>query len=167
MTLYDRVLRWLRSAAQVVLMLGVAALLWPASLGGQVHYVMVSGTSMEPHMHTGDLVLVREQSSYEIGDAVAYRIPAGETGEGSVVIHRITGGNAVDGFETQGDNRERADVWKPTGADVLGKRQLLVGGAGTVVAQMRNPVPLAVLAGTFVFLAVAWKPKASAVPEPA
>jgi CheY-like chemotaxis protein len=34
-------------------------------------------------------------------------------------------------------------------------------------AGLRNPVPLAVLAGTFVFLAVAWKPKASAVPEPA
>lgn len=162
-----RTLDRLRSAAQIVLMLGIAALLWPASLGGQVHYVMISGSSMEPHMHTGDLVLVREQSSYDIGDAVAYRIPAGETGEGSVVIHRITGGNAVDGFETRGDNRDRADTWRPTGADVLGKRQLLVARAGTGVAQLRNPIPLAAMAGAFVFLAVAWKPKSARVPEPA
>lgn len=161
-----RTLGHLRTSAQIVLLLGVAALLWPATLGGKVHYVMVSGTSMEPHMHTGDLVLVREQGSYEVGDAVAYRIPAGETGEGSVVIHRITGGTATKGFETQGDNRDRIDTWRPTGADVLGKRQLLVGRAGTAVAQLRNPLPLAVLAGGFVFFSVAWRPKSRSV-EPA
>lgn len=159
-------LKLLRTAAQVVLLLGIAVLLWPATLGGKVHYVMVSGTSMEPHMHTGDLVLVREQDHYGVGDAVAYRIPAGETGEGSVVIHRITGGDAEVGFETQGDNRDRADVWRPTAADVLGKRQLLVGRAGTAVGQLRNPVPLALLAGAFAFSSVAWRPRANAEAAP-
>jgi signal peptidase I len=38
---------------------------------------MVSGSSMEPRMHTGDLVIGREQSSDEVGDAVASRVPHG------------------------------------------------------------------------------------------
>ena len=42
----------------------VLAAIWiafaPAQLGGQVSYVLVNGTSMEPGFHTGDLVLVRQ-----------------------------------------------------------------------------------------------------------
>jgi signal peptidase len=151
----------LRTAVQLVLLAAVLALLWPASLGGKVHYVMVSGTSMEPKMHTGDLVLVREQGGYDVGDAIAYEIPAGEVGAGSVVIHRITGGNGTDGFRTQGDNRETPDVWRPTGADVLGQRQLLVPRAGTLIAQLRNPLPLAILAGAIVFVSVGFKPRSA------
>ena len=154
--------RLLRTVTQLMLLAGVLTLLWPAALGGKVHYVMVSGSSMEPKMHTGDLVLVRDQNRYGVGDAVAYEIPAGEVGAGSVVIHRITGGNATDGFRTQGDNRDTADVWQPTGADVLGKRQLLVPQAGSLVAKLRNPLPLAVLAGAIVFVSVGFKPRSTA-----
>src|SRR5207253_4750125 len=78
-------------AAQLAL---VAALGWfclPQSLGGRADWVMVSGTSMLPHLHTGDLVLVEHQTSYHVGEVVAYRVPKGETGAGYVVIHRIVG----------------------------------------------------------------------------
>lgn len=159
-----RIARRLPAVAQVVLALGIMALLWPASLGGKVHYVMVSGTSMEPRMYTGDLVLVREQASYQVGDAVAYEVPAGEVGAGSVVIHRIAGGDAASGFRTQGDNRDTPDVWQPTEADILGKRQVLVPQAGSLVARLRDPLPLAVLAAVVVFFSVGWKPKSSEAP---
>ena len=91
---------------QVALVLGVAALLWPSALGGKVDYVMVSGTSMEPGLQNGDLVIVRDTDDYEDGDAIAYRIAEGEVGEGAIVIHRITGGDGEAGFTTQGDNRD-------------------------------------------------------------
>ena len=45
----------------------------PPALGGSTTYVFTDGVSMEPRFHTGDLVLVRSQSSYHVGEIVAYR----------------------------------------------------------------------------------------------
>ncbi len=148
-------LRILRTWVQIVLTVAVAALLWPSSLGGRVDYVMVSGHSMEPGLHDGDLVLVRDADHYEVGDAVAYRIADGEVGEGSIVIHRITGGNAKDGFTTQGDNRDSVDPWLPTEGEVLGERWLLVPGAGKAVAKLRSPALLGLVAGGLALVSVA------------
>jgi signal peptidase I len=150
-----RQLRILKAWVQAALVLSVAALLWPSTLGGRVGYVMVSGESMQPGLHTGDLVLVRHEGSYSPGDAIAYRIPDGQVGEDAVVIHRVVGGNGDDGYVTQGDNRDAADDWHPTDADVLGSRWVLVPRAGTLVAALRAPLPLAVLAAVISFAVLA------------
>src|SRR6266571_1992159 len=84
----------------------VAALLWfclPQSLDGRADWVLVSGTSMLPHLRTGDLVLVEHRSSYHVGEVVAYRVPKGQIGAGFVVIHRIIGGNGSTGWTMKGD----------------------------------------------------------------
>ncbi len=140
-TTSPRIVRALKAWCSAVLVVGLAWLVWPASLGGEVTFVMVSGTSMEPRMHTGDLVLVRERDGYEVG-------------EGSIVIHRIVGGDADTGFVTQGDNRDRPDTWHPTGADVVGERHVFVAGAGNWLARLRNPLPLAYLAGAMTLVAM-------------
>ena len=152
-------IRVLRGWAQLVLVVGIAALLWPSSLGGKVDYVMVSGSSMEPGLHTGDLVLVRQGESYDEGDAIAYRIPEGQVGAGAVVIHRVIGGDGENGYVTQGDNRDEADDWRPTDGDVLGSRWALVPGAGSGIARLRTPLPLAVLAAMLSFFVLAAPPK--------
>jgi signal peptidase I len=150
--------RLLRSWASALLFAGVCALVWPASLGGQVEYVMVAGESMEPGLHTGDLVVVRESDDLEIGDTVAFRVPDGEVGEGAVVIHRIVGGGG-DGWQTQGDNRDLPDPWTPTDADVVGERWVMVPGLGNAFAKLRNPLPLGILAGGITFALLALPPK--------
>lgn len=154
----SRRLRMLRSWASAVLVLGICALLWPSSLGGDVDYVLVSGTSMEPGLHTGDLVVVRQTADHQVGDTVAFRIPEGEVGAGSVVIHRITGGDR-DGWRTQGDNRDLADPWSPTDADVVGERWMMVPGLGAAFARLRDPLPLGILAATITFALLALPPK--------
>jgi signal peptidase len=146
--------RILRTWVQIVLIAGIAALLWPASLGGRVDYVMVSGESMEPGMVDGDLVIVRDTDDYEVGDAVAYRIAEGEVGAGAIVIHRITGGDGESGFDTQGDNRDSEDTWHPTDAEVVGEQWVHVPGAGNVIARLRNPASLGILAGVFALLTI-------------
>ena len=132
----------------------VAALLWfclPQSLGGRAHWVLVSGTSMLPHLRTGDLVLVERQSSYHVGEVIAYRVPKGQVGAGHVVIHRIIGGNGRTGWTMKGDNRTARDLWYPTNNDVLGAKLLRIPDAWVVLRFLHTPLFLGLLAGFGIF----------------
>ena len=147
-----------RAAAFLVAQLAlVAALLWfclPQSLGGRADWVLVSGTSMLPHLHTGDLVLVERRSSYHVGEVVAYRVPKGQVGAGHVVIHRIVGGNGTTGWRMQGDNRTAPDSWHPTNHDVVGAKELRIPDAWFVLRVFHMPVLLALFAGFGVFFSI-------------
>lgn len=145
---------WLRPAAMLSLALAGAFVLSQA-LGGPVGYVIVSGRSMEPLLHTDDLALVVRQSSYHRGDVVAFRVPKGDPGAGSVVIHRITGGSARDGYITQGDNRNGRDPWRPVPSDVVGEMAFHVPKLGGIPAFLSSPLGLALAAGLFGFLLIA------------
>jgi signal peptidase len=120
-------------------------LLWPTTLGGDVAYVRVSGHSMDGTYRSGDLVIVRKQSHYAVGDIVAYRIPKDDFAAGAQVIHRIIGGNGIKGFITQGDNKPAPDDWHPKNADVVGHAWMHIAGAGTWFSKLAAPLPLGAL----------------------
>jgi signal peptidase I len=144
---------------RVPLALAKLAALWfglPQGLGGRASWVLVSGTSMLPHFHTGDLVLVEHQSNYHVGEVVAYRVPKGEIGAGHVVIHRIIGGDGETGWKLQGDNRTAPDLWSPTNHDVVGAKQLRIPHAWFVLRIFHMPVLLALLAAFGVFFWIAF-----------
>jgi len=145
MTIAGRVVLALVFLAAVVLWF---LLLRPDFLGGPASYIMVSGTSMEPAMHHGDLALVRKQGSYGKGDIVAFRA------EGGIVIHRILGGTAEEGFLVQGDNKEAPDPWRPRPENILGEMWLRVPRAGLFLALLRQPLRLGALVGALGALSV-------------
>lgn len=128
----------------------------PQSLGGRADWVLVSGTSMLPRLHTGDLVLVEHRTSYHVGEVVAYRVPKGQVGAGHVVIHRIIGGNGKTGWRMKGDNRTAPDLWYPTNHDVVGAKVLRIPDAWFVLRVFHMPVLLALFAGIGVFFWVAF-----------
>ncbi|SRR6266581_7812989 len=137
----------------------VAALLWfclPQSLGGRAGWVMVSGTSMLPRLHTGDLVLVEHRSSYQVGEVVAYRVPKGQVGAGYTVIHRIVGGNGKTGWRMKGDSRTAPDLWYPTNHDVVGAKLLRIPDAWLVLRVLHMPVLLGLFAAFGVFFLLAF-----------
>lgn len=123
----------------------------PQALGGPSSYVIVSGKSMEPTLQNGDLVVALKKSSYRIGEVVAYQVPAGEPGASALVIHRITGGSARDGYVTQGDNRDGEDLWRPTPADVVGAMNLRLPRVGLLLMFTRTPLGIAICAGVVAF----------------
>lgn len=142
----------MRKRMALALPLVGAAALWffllrPAFLGGPASYIMVSGPSMEPALHHGDLAVVRKQGSYSPGDIVPFRVPKGEPGEGAIVIHRIAGGTPEEGFVVQGDNKDAPDIWRPTPGDIVGKVWLHVPGAGRLLALLRDPLNLGLMVG--------------------
>ena len=137
----------------------LACLFWaqflrPQSLGGSAAYVLVSGQSMEPRYHTGDLVLVLRRKSYHPGQLIAYRVPKGDPMAGAQVIHRIVGGDAKHGFIVRGDNRTAPDVWRPKSADVIGAKAVRIPNAIIVLQYLRSPIFLGILAAAFVFVHV-------------
>ncbi len=117
--------RRMASTAASVMLLGVfvaaSAWFWPLRFGGSTTVVWVSGESMEPTLSNHDLVIARHHDRYAVGDVVVYRVPEGQFAAGTLVVHRIVGGDAVNGFVTRGDNRTTNDQWLPRGGDVLGE----------------------------------------------
>ncbi len=128
----------------------------PTTIGGPASYVWVSGTSMEPTLVGGDFVILRRSEAYAVGDIVAYRVPSGEPGAGILVIHRIIGGSAADGFVMQGDNKSQPDPWRPTPSDIVGSQWLSVAGGSKYVGMLRAPAVVGSLAaGLVVFMIMA------------
>src|SRR3954464_2750049 len=75
----------------------------PQAIGGPAGFALVSGTSMLPRSHNGDLVIVHHRARYRVGAVIAYRVPKGDRAAGAQIIHRIVGGFARSGFAVQGD----------------------------------------------------------------
>ena len=135
--------------------LGILALIvaWfllfrPAALGGPAAYQIVSGLSMEPVLHTGDLVITQRAGTYAVGDLIAFHVPDGQLGAGSVVIHRIVGGNGASGFIVKGDNKTTPDTWQPKASDVIGHSWIALPGSGDLLLTLRRPTVLGALAAS-------------------
>lgn len=162
MPIFFRTVQWMLLAA----LLPLAFLFWPQSLGGKAAYVKVDGHSMDPTYHMGDLAIVRKQSSYNVGDPVAYRIPKGEFGAGAMVIHRLVGGDGARGFVTKGDNRTIADEWHPRTGDVVGKVMYVAPAMGDKLAELTRPINVGGLVGGLTVLVMLWPKREKDEPKP-
>lgn len=152
-----------------VLVLAAMVLGWwnflrPSTLGGPLTFIIVTGQSMEPGLHTDDLAVVQARDSYAKGDVVAFRATppdGGNPAEGAYVIHRIKGGNGDGkGFVMRGDNNDWDDPWRPTTDEVAGEMLFSVPGAGFAMRWISHPIHLgAVLAGLMTAMVVAAPPR--------
>lgn len=146
--------RWLSRARRVIqaaVLIALVAwlvLLRPQMLGGPAAYILVAGVSMEPNLHAGDLAIVTTQPSYAAGDVVAYRVPQPDPAAGRIVIHRVIGGSGDSGFVLQGDNTSGPDMWRPTTGDVVGRMLFFIPDAGSLIAFIRSPLLLALIAAS-------------------
>ena len=129
--------------ATVLLAVGWLLFLRPTSLGGPAGYVLVSGTSMQPTYETGDLVVTQRQATYAVGDIVEFRVNR------ALIIHRIVGGDPVNGYLTRGDNNHADDGFHPTADAINGKAWIHLSGVGRLIVIVRSPLPLAICTWAF------------------
>ena len=140
-------LRTLRGLVAVGLILGAWLLVGPKQLGGPLTYAVIDGNSMEPMLHAEDAAVVREKSSYEVGDVVAYRSAELDR----LVLHRIIEQDG-DRFVLQGDNNDFVDSAQPTSEQIAGELALSVPKVGAVIERLRSSAGLGLmlaLAGVF------------------
>lgn len=145
-TAFGRLARLAGWAAVVVIVAAWSITLRPGFLGGPATYLIVSGDSMEPTLDAGELVLARRQQTYRRGDVIAYRIMKTQAGAGAMVIHRIVGGSAREGYVTRGDNRSHRDPWRPRPVDIAGTMKVHVPHLGLVPIFVNTLLGMAVIA---------------------
>jgi signal peptidase I len=153
-----RAFRRLSFALGAALLVGWFLVMRPQMLGGPAAYVTVIGTSMQPSLQPGDLVVTMTAATYAPGDVVAYRVPDGDLAAGPQVIHRIVGGSADEGYILRGDNTNGPDLWRPRAADIVGRQWLVLPHAGSLLMLLRSPATLgAFAAALLVFRLPIWR----------
>lgn len=103
-------------------------------LGGRASYVVTDGTSMLPHFRGDGLVITRSESSYRVGEVVAYHNQQLH----SIVMHRIVAMNG-DRFIFKGDNNDFRDSYEPLQSQLVGKEWIYLPGAGKYFDDFRQP----------------------------
>jgi signal peptidase I len=129
-------IRKLLSRALGLIVLGLLCYWFaPSQFGGSTTYVVTHGISMEPRFHTGDLALVRAQSSYHVGEIVAYDNKMLHT----IVLHRIIGRDGSR-YVFKGDNNNFVDPEHPKASQLIGALWLHIPGAGATLLSIRSPL---------------------------
>jgi signal peptidase I len=125
----------------------------PMGLGGSASYVVTDGVSMQPRFHTGDLAIVRSQSTYHVGEIVAYHNHMLHT----IVLHRIIG-RAGSRYIFKGDNNHFVDFEHPAANQLIGALWLHIPGVGADLQSLRSPALTGALvtAGVLLFLGAAF-----------
>lgn len=99
--------------------------------------VIASG-SMEPELSPDDIIIIRQQDSYETGDIITFQ------SGGSLVTHRVA---AVtdDGLITRGDANNADDAEPVAPENVLGEVVACIPRAGAFIFFLKTPLGLTVL----------------------
>jgi signal peptidase len=106
---------------------------------------VVASGSMAPTIATGDLIVVKEQSSYKVGDVVTFR-----DSSGNLVTHRIIAEGDDGAFTTKGDANNVADRSSVNTSDIVGSLVFVVPGGEVFVSFAQQPAVI----GTLVFILV-------------
>lgn len=118
----------------------------PAQVGGNLTYIVITGTSMEPLFHEGDLVFADVQAEYKIGDVVVYLHP--DVGR---VIHRIIDREGVL-YVLKGDNNSWIDGYYPTREEIIGKYRYSIPKVGKFFLKLRQPWLFSLFSGLSVLI---------------
>lgn len=97
-----------------------------------LHMAVVLSGSMEPAISPNDLILVRDQKDYQVGDIVMYQTP------GLPVTHRIVAEEET-GIVTKGDANNTADA-PIIQSQIIGKVILVIPAVGAVMKALQTPL---------------------------
>lgn len=144
-----RVTGWISTIFMIVLLF----LAWPLAWGGLFSYTIVSGNSMEPTYHTGDVVMTYRTSEYQVGEIIVYTVTFDD--KTGAIIHRIIEALPNGTYKTKGDNNSFVDPWVADPENIRGEVIAVFPQAYKVIALIRSPlfwiIPIGVMVGYFLW----------------
>lgn len=102
---------------------------------GYTNAVVISG-SMEPSINVDDMVIIKEEDSYQVGDVITF-VQGNNTG----TTHRIVE-KTDNGFITKGDNNNTEDTALVTEDQIIGKVVCVIPHMGNVFNFLSSPIGL-------------------------
>ncbi|MFP5224049.1 MAG: S24/S26 family peptidase [Actinomycetota bacterium] len=136
----------IRTALALAALASVWLTLGPRTLGGGVDYVVVTrGTSMQPTLEVGDLVVTRPAGNYEVGDIIAVRGL-----DGPVVVHRVV--STEGSIRTRGDGNDFVDPDPIAPQQIVGRMALRVPAVGRWMGAFGRGGLMGVIVALLVFL---------------
>ncbi len=140
-----RALNWVLTLISI----GLVILAWPLAFGGIFSWTIVSGASMEPLYHTGDLALtLKSFDGYEVGQIIVYTVKVGN--QEGMVIHRIIKKQPDGSYLTKGDNKELPDQHVAKPELIRGKVVFLIPQGWRAISILRSPLAWALPFGLLV-----------------
>lgn len=127
----------------------VAAVMWPAQFGGSTSLVVISGPSMEPTYHSGDVLIVRKKTP-AVGDVIVFTVPE----RNARIVHRVIERRSDGTMVVKGDNRSTPDLPLPRDSDVVGVGIQLIPRGWLLLRLITSPIVLGAGVGSYL-LAVA------------
>lgn len=101
---------------------------------------VVETGSMEPEVGAGDLIFIREQEQYSVGDVITFF----DSSRGEYVTHRVILVNE-NGYTTKGDANNVQDPFTVPQDAVVGKVVGVWRGVGKIIAFLQTPAGMFVL----------------------
>ena len=130
------------TAVMVVLCLAVVMIVSPISPLTPLAYVEVSGTSMEPAITSGDLIVLGRSGPYQVGDVVAFH---DATLAGALIVHRIV--DERDGrFVMRGDSNDFIDEHRPLPEEIIGRQILRIPSGAEIARRSTHPMYIGLVA---------------------
>ena len=119
----------MKRAVRLLLVVVACLLVGFLAIRGLMPFMPVFGTSMEPELQAGNLILIKEISPSEVkvGDIIAYNVPAMVREYYNyplVVVHRVTEVRTTElgiAFRTKGDNTAGEDPFIVLAQDLRGQ----------------------------------------------
>lgn len=137
------------STILLVALLVLAVLLIVPKMMGYQEMAVLSG-SMEPNIHVGAIVYVKETSFEDIteNDVITYRIS-----DGTYVTHRVVKVNETDQtIVTQGDANDSADNSPVAAEQIVGKAHFDIPLIGYISIYAKTPVGIGVICGVLIVI---------------
>lgn len=115
----------------------------PTFLGGQSHYLIVMGKSMEPEISIGSLIITKPTDDIVVGDIITF----GQPGDcPNIITHKVV--EITDnGFRTMGVANEEPDDWIIPENSVMGEMALEIPYVGYLIYWLNIPI---------VYISIVW-----------
>lgn len=137
------------STILLVVLLALAAVLIVPKLMGYKEMAVLSG-SMEPNIHVGAIVYVKEEpfESIKVGDVITYQLSGG-----TYVTHRVAEVNETEkAVITKGDANDDVDNSPVSATQIIGKAHFDIPLIGYISIYAKTPLGIGVICGVLIVI---------------